>query len=400
MTWDATLPIGNFGPEDGSLEIRNLRGFVSGRLGEAFSEVTTIRVEGGNIVALGEDEQDATVIVDARRAVAVPGLFDTHCHVVLGDFTPRQNAIGFIESYMHGGITQMMSASEVHLPGRPSDRDGVIALAVTAQRAFSTYRPGGVKVGAGSVICEPVLREEDFADLAAKGVRFMKVGFGAFEDPGDAAPLVRWARDAGLLVMSHSGGASIPGSRPITVDHLLALDPQIAGHVNGGTTCLADTDLARLIGNSTMALQIVQAGNLRSALFVLDEARRCGQLSRVILGSDTPSGTGVMPLAIMKTIAELSSLGELRSEDAVALATGNAGAVMGVQEGILAPGRPADLLLLQEPYGGTTGDPLAALQIGDIPGIAAVIIDGQIRALRSRNTPAPAREVVVARSSL
>jgi enamidase len=395
VTWDGTFDPGAFGPPGGSLELRNLRGVVSGRLGAAPLAAETLRVEAGRVVSAGAAPADADVVVDAAGAVAVPGLVDTHCHVVFGDYTPRQHAVGFLESYLHGGVTQVMSASEVHLPGRPRDRAGVKALAVAAQRAWSGFRPGGVKVRGGSLICEPVLAEEDFAELAAEGVRYMKVGFGAFADPLEAVPLVGWAQAAGFVVMSHSGGASIPGSSPITVDHLLAMDPTIAGHANGGTTSLPDADLARLVDGSEMALQIVQAGNLRSALHLLGLARDRGRLDRVILGTDTPSGTGVMPLGLLKTVAELASLGGLEPADALALATGNAGRVLGVAEGVLEPGRPADLVLLQEPLGGTRADPLAALAVGDLPGIAGVVVDGAARVLRSRNTPAPAREATV-----
>jgi enamidase len=396
VTWEQTIQSGRFAPAGASLEIRGLRGIVPGRLGAALVESPTLLVEGGRIVAIGDQPGGAEVVIEANGAVAVPGLFDTHCHVVFGDYTPRQNAIGFLESYMHGGVTQVMSASEVHLPGRPSDRVGVKALAIAAQRAWQGFRPGGVKVHGGSVICEPSLEPEDFPELAAVGVRLMKVGFGAFADPSDAAPLVSAARAAGFLVMSHSGGASIPGSKPITVEDLLALQPDIAGHVNGGTTSLPDEDVDRLVEGSAMWLQIVQAGNLRSALIVLEAARRRGALGRIILGSDTPSGTGVMPLAILKTIAELSSLGELPATDAIALATGNAAAALRVEGGVLEVGAPADIVLIQEPWGCTRPGPLGAIENGDIPGIAAVVIDGEIRALRSRNTPAPAREVEVA----
>ncbi len=395
MTWDQTFQPGAFGPADGSIEIRNLRGVVTGRLGDPVVAAETLRAERGIVTSIGAAPAPADVVVDARGAVAVPGLFDTHLHVVFGDWTPRQNTIGFIESYMHGGVTQAMSASEVHLPGRPSDREGIKALAVAAQRAFTGFRPGGVKVRGGSVICEPVLEEADFAWLASQGVRFMKVGFGAFADPADAAPQVRWARAAGFVVMSHSGGASISGSKPITVDHLLAMQPDIAGHVNGGTSSLPDEDIHRLVRGSSMALQIVQAGNLRSALVVLRAAGEIGGLDRVILGTDTPSGTGVMPMGVIKTVCEVSSLGGLPATDVLAMATGNPARVMRVDEGILEAGRPADVVLLQEPLGGTRADPLAAIENGDIPGICGVVIDGQVRALKSRNTPAPAREAVV-----
>ncbi len=395
MTWVETFQPGAFGPPDGSIEIRNLRGVVSGRLRERALELEILRAENGMVVSLGGTPAPADVVVDANGAVAVPGLIDTNIHVVFGDWTPRQDTIGFIESYMHGGVTQAMSASEVHLPGRPSDREGVKALAVAAQRAFTAFRPGGVKVHAGSVICEPVLQDTDFAWLASQGVRLMKVGFGAFADPADAAPQVAWARANGFIVMSHSGGASIPGSKPITVDHLLAMSPDIAGHVNGGTSSLPDEDIDRLVRNSSIALQIVQAGNLRSALVVLRAAQAAEGLDRIILGTDTPSGTGVMPLGIIKTVCELSSLGGFPATDVLAMATGNAARVLHIDEGIVDVGRPADVVLLQEPLGGTQADPLRAIENGDIPGICAVVIDGQVRALRSRNTPAPAKNAVV-----
>lgn len=394
MTYAGTFEAGTFGPAEGSLVVRNLRGLVTGKLGEPVQEVSALRVERGMIVAL-EDGRNADVAIDAMGAVVIPGLIDTHCHVVFGDWTPRQNTIGYLESYMHGGVTQVMSASEVHLPGRPSDPVGVKALAITAQRASSSFRPGGVKILGGSLICEPGLDESDFRELADLGVRLMKVGFGAFERPADAAPLVAMAQEAGFVVMSHSGGASIPGSKPITIADLLALRPQIAGHINGGTTSLPDSELVQLIESSDMALQLVQAGNLRSALLILREARERGALGRVILGTDTPSGTGVMPLGMIKTVAELSSLGGLAATEVLSLATGNASRVLGVHEGVLEPGRPADFVLIQEPLGCSKDHPLTAIENGDIPGISAVVIDGQIRALKSRNTPPPAREARV-----
>jgi enamidase len=395
MTWDGTFGPGLFGSPDGSTVIRKLRGVVTGRLGDGLLDAQSLRIEGERIAAIGDEGGEADVIVEANGAVAIPGLIDSHSHVVFADFTPRQNAIGWLESSMHGGVTMVMSASEVHLPGRPSDPAGVKALAITAQRAYTAFRPGGVKVLGGSLICEPGLTQADIQEVAAAGVRLMKVGFGAFDRPADAAALVRFAREAGMIVMSHSGGASIPGSSPVTVDDLLALHPHIAGHINGGTTSLPDDDLVRLIEGSDTALQLVQAGNLRSALFILRAAGERGTLSRVTLATDTPSGTGVMPLGMIKTVAELSSLGRLPATDAVALATGTTRDVLGVEEGVLGPGCPADLVLLQEPLGGVADGPLEAIERGDIPGIAAVLIDGQIRALKSRNTPAPTREVRV-----
>lgn len=394
MTWEGTYPRGYFGPESAVTLVTNLSTIVTGRLGDAPTQATQIQIRSGLIERIGNDlASDADIIIDARGATAIPGLIDTHCHVVFGDWTPRQNAIGYLESYMHGGVTEVVSASEVHLPGRPTDREGVKALAVTAQRAFSAFRPGGVRVMGGSLICEPDLVEADFSELAASGVRLMKVGFGRFTRPAEAAPLVAMARKAGFVVMCHSGGASIPGSAPIGVDDLLALQPNIAAHINGGTTSLPDADVLRLIETSDMTLQIVQAGNLRSSLMIVAAARERQALRRIVIGSDTPSGTGVMPLAVIKTVTEIASLGGFPASVAIAFATGNASEAVGLREGLLLPGRPADIVLLETPLGCSAPDALGAIERGDIPAIVAVLIDGVIRALKSRNTPAPSREV-------
>lgn len=371
------------------LAIRNLRGVVTGRIGDPRQDVTSVLCQDGVITAFDTD-QDADVVIDAHGAVAIPGLIDTHAHVVFADWTPRQNTIGWIESSMHGGVTMMMSASEVHLPGRPGDREGVKALALLAHRTFSVLRPGGVKVLGGSVIIEPTLEPEDFDELAALGVGLAKVGFGAFDRPADAAPFVRAAQRAGMIVMNHTGGASIPGSSAVTADDVLELGCDIVGHANGGPTALPDQDLPKLF-DAPGVLQLVQAGNLRSSLAILELARQRDALDRIVIATDTPTGTGVMPLGMIKTIAELASLGQLPATDAIALATGNNGHVLRRPEGVLDTGHPADLVLIQEPLGGAADNPLDALQLGDIPGIAAVISDGHVLTLRSRNSPAPAR---------
>ncbi|MCB0857435.1 MAG: amidohydrolase family protein [Solirubrobacterales bacterium] len=370
-----------------SLEIRNLSGMVTGRLNDDILTPEVIRVENGLISGF-EPGPDPDVVLDAGGAVVCPGLIDSHAHVVFGDWTPRQGTLGWIESSMHGGVTSMMSASEVHLPGRPRDREGVMALAIAAQRAFENFRPGGVKVMAGSVIIEPTLEAGDFAELKENGVWLAKVGFGDFNPQADAAPLVRAAQENGFVVMNHTGGASIPDSSPVTIEDVLALGCDIIGHANGGTTALPDEDLPRLF-DAPGAIQLVQAGNLRSSTQIVEIAWEEDRLERLVLATDTPTGTGVMPLGMIKTVCEISSLCGMAAPKALALATGNNGAVLGVEQGVLAEGRPADLFCCFRPLGSSQNGPLESIEYGDIPGIAAVVIDGEVRALRSRNTPAP-----------
>ncbi len=70
---------------------------------------------------------------------------------MLGDWTPRQNQLGWIESTLNGAVTTVISAGEVHLPGRPKDIVALKALAITAQRTFN-FRLGGEKVLAGAPV--------------------------------------------------------------------------------------------------------------------------------------------------------------------------------------------------------------------------------------------------------
>lgn len=359
----------------------------------------TVICEGGIITAVGAREDlagrlaDAGTVLDVRGATIAPGLIDSHCHVVLGDYTPRQQTVGFLASYVHGGITRCVSPGEIHAPGRPHDAAGVKALAIAARACFENFRPGGMRVHAGAVVLEPVLTEADFADLQQAGVRLAKFGFGLYTDPADGADQVRWAQQHGITVMCHSGGASIPGSKPITPDHLLLLRPDVCGHVNGGPTSLPEDGVEVLIRETDMALQLVQAGNLRSSLRILELAGETGNLHRVVIGSDTPTGTGVMPLGMIKTVAELSSLGGLPPAEVWAMATGNCARVWDLEAGLVRPGKAADLVVLDAPWGSVAADAAGALRRGDIPGISAVVTDGVVRLLTSRNTPQAARQV-------
>src|SRR3989440_11433871 len=166
-----------------------------------------------------------------------------------------------------------------------------------------------MKVHAGSVVLEPGLGDADFAEMTRHGVRHAKYGFGGYAPPRDGEPDVRRAQKHGLCVMSHSGGNSIPGSSPITHDVLLHLRPDVCGHVNGGTTSLDEDGLRTIVRETDMALQIVQAGNLKTALFLLRLAGEANALARLCGASDTPTGTGGMAKGVLKRVVGLGSLG-------------------------------------------------------------------------------------------
>jgi enamidase len=52
-------------------------------------------------------------------------------------------------------------------------------------------------------------------------------------------------------------------------------------------------------------------------------------------------------------------------------------------------------VVLDAPWDSVASGALGAIANGDMPGISAVVIDGQVRTLRSRNTPAAARMATV-----
>ena len=371
---------------------------VSGDIDRPLLDADSIVIRDGRIEVIGRGlDEDADVVIDACGTTVIPGLIDSHAHPVFGDFTPRQRTFDFIESSLHGGVTTMISAGEVHLPGRPKDIVGLKALAIAVAHSYANVRPGGVKVHAGAPILELGMVQADFAEMAAAGVRLIgEIGLGSVKTGADAAPMVAWARSLGMTSTFHTGGPSLPGSGAIGADAVLEAAPDIAGHVNGGTTSLPERDIDRLIeSESGIALELVHCGNGRTALVALRRAAESGALDRVILGNDAPSGTGVVPLGILRLIAHLASLGGVAAETILCLATGNTARIHGLDSGILAPGRAADLCIVDAPVGSVAGTALDALATGDLPGISMILIDGVVTIGRSRNTAPAARMALV-----
>jgi len=372
--------------------IRNIGLLLSGDLERPILDADTVVAVDGLITSVGREKDvdtgNATTIIDARGTALSPGLIDSHVHPVAGDWTPRQNQLGWIDSYLHGGITTMISAGEVHTPGRPKDVVGLKAMAIFAQRTFSAFRPGGVRIHAGAPVIEHGMVEEDFKELAAAGITTLgEVGLGGVKDGATARQMVGWARKYGIQSTIHTGGPSIPGSSLIDKDIVLAADADVIGHINGGHTALPDDQIVSLCESSSRALEIVHNGNERAGLLTLRTAKELKQLDRVILGTDSPAGSGVQPLGILRMIAMLSSLGDLPAEIVICFATGNTAKIRKLDCGLIATGRPATFVMLDKAQHSAGKTMLDSIQRGDLPGIGMVIIDGVVSTQRSRNTP-------------
>jgi enamidase len=383
--------------ETHKLVVRNIGLLLSGALEKPILEADTVVSVGGRITAVGREKDvdiaGAHVVIDANGVALAPGLIDSHVHPVAGDWTPRQNQLGWIDSSLNGGVTTMISAGEVHTPGRPRDVVGLKALAVSAQRMFSAFRPGGVKIHAGAPCIEPEMTEQDFKELAEAGVKLLgEVGLGGVKDGPTAKRMVGWARKYGIQSTIHTGGPSIPGSGLIDKDVVLEADTDIIGHINGGHTALDDGQIRCICEQCRRGLEIVHNGNERAALFTLRTARERNELDRVILGTDAPAGSGVQPLGIIRLVSMLSALGDVPAEIALCFATGNTARQRKLSCGLIEVGREADFVFLDRAQHSAGKDLLQSIRLGDLPGIGMVVIDGVVRVQRSRNTP-PATKV-------
>ncbi len=374
------------------LVVRNVGLMLSGKLEQPILDADCIVTLDGKITAIGYekdlDVSEASQTIDAKGTALSPGLIDSHVHPVIGDYTPRQQQLSWIDSCLHGGVTCMISAGEVHLPGRPKDIVGLKALAIASQRWYENFRPSGVKVIAGAPVIEEGMEEEDFKELAAAGVTLLgEVGLGSVKAGDTAKQMVSWARKYGIQSTIHTGGPSIPGSGLIDKDVVLEADADIIGHINGGHTALPDDQILCLCEQCTRGIEIVHNGNERSGLLAMRAAFDLGQPERVILGTDSPAGSGVQPLGILRMIAMLSSLGDVPAEVAFCFATGNTSRMRELDCGILEIGKAADFIIIDRAQHAPGKNMLDSIHQGNLPGVGMTIIDGEVRSTRSRNTP-------------
>jgi len=383
--------------------VENIGTIISGEWRTPLVDADTVICDDGTINRVGRslDVGGCDVVIDAGGATVIPGLIDSHVHIAFGDYTPRQNTIGYLESYLHGGTTTVLSAAEVHVPGRPKDVAGVKALAVAAHKCFENFRPGGMRVHAGSLILEPGLARQDFDEVRADGVWLTKAGFGAVQGASDYIELVAVAKEAGLMTTLHTGGCSIPGTFPVTGQDVLDIDPHISFHINGGPVAIADEYFEPIARDTEIGMQVCAAGNLRTAILAGEMAKRHDAFDRLLIGTDTPTGSGIMPLGMLYTITHMAAVGGLDVVELLCAASGNVGRMYGLNNGFVREGCDADLVIIDAPLGGTKGTALDAMANGDVCAIGSVITQGEPRFVgRSRNTPPTTRPVTVAHSTV
>ncbi len=379
-----------------SILIKNIGTLVTGKLESPLRQADSIFIKDGFIAAIGSGlHQAADQTIDAHGITAVPGLIDSHSHPSIGEYTPAQNSLGWITNYMHGGVTALISAGELHLPGLPLPPDARTALsvAIVTKKCYDNLRPSGVKVHAGTLLLVPGLTEKDFDEIQSLGIKLVKFIFYDYSllPNGEANRYVDWAHARGIKVKIHSGGVSRSGvSQVAGFDMVQKIKPDIIGHITGGPIPMPEADMLRIANETECFMEICTSGNYRLALSLARAVTANGRYDRVLIGTDTPGGTGVVPRGILREIAFISSVGEIPPEKTICMATGNVGRAHGLNLGILEEGRPADVVLMHKITGSVSTDALDSFAKGDLPGISYVIIDGVVQvAGRSQQTPPP-----------
>jgi enamidase len=386
-----------------TLAITNLANIVTGDIDRPVAEGDTMIVHDAKIAAVGNrkdlEPESADVFVDAGGMTAMPGLIDPHIHPMLGDWSPRHSVMGLLEGAMHGGVTSMLSQGIVHMEGRPRDPYSTKALAILTTKLYQQYRPGGgLKLLSGAVILERGLTEADFTELASEGVRLVaEIGASGIYDYDEIQPMLEWARKSKMKIPLHFGGpSSLPGSARFWADEVLQYRPDVIAHINGGPIAAPLGEIDRVLDETKIPVEVIHTGNLKAAVHAVGRLKEENNLRRLIIGSDTPVGHGVIPLAIMKTLVHLCPLLGIEAPIGIALATGNSARVYELDGiGLLTPGHTADILIVDAPKESAGKDALGAIECGDVPAINLIICDGRIVARRGKNTPHSYRAVKV-----
>lgn len=384
-----------------SVLIHNIGTIITGDINNPMHPADSIYIEEGRFKEIGTSKNSADTVIDAQKNMVVPGLIDSHVHLAFGDFTPVQNSTSWITNYLHGGITRMVSAGELHIPGLPIDnpRPEIFrSLAILTRACYDNFRPAGVKVEAGTLLLVPGLGESDFKAVAKNGSKCVKFIFYPYgEDPEETANYVRWAHEQGLVVKIHAGGVSRSGvSRPADAETILEIRPDIIGHTNGGPIPMLMPDIERVISESDGYIELAYCGNHAVALKIMEIMARREELSRVILGTDTPSGTGVTPRGMLRIMAIVASAKGIQPEQAICMATGGPAIAHNLDSGLIVANKPADLLIVGKIQGSSGDTPLAALKDGNLLGISMALIDGKIVIRdRSQQTPPPETAAIV-----
>ncbi|MGZ3145733.1 amidohydrolase family protein [Lentzea chajnantorensis] len=324
--------------------------------GRAVRDWTSVRFAEGLVTgcSVGSAAQDGDEVVDARGGTVLPGLIDSHVHLVPG---------ALAQSLNHGVTTvlDMFSKPDVVAAARQQAATRTDVADVRSSGIGATA-PGGHPSPLYApipTVSAPGEAERFVADRVAEGVDHLKVisgvgGLWPALDSATIAALVTAAHARGLVVVGHVSSAA-------GLDQLVSAGADVVAHVP--TDDLDDTlvDRMALAGISVGPTLVTAENALRSANRAAATVRRLAEAGIPLLaGTDAPNPGTAFGQALHRELELLVGCG-LSPAEALAAATAEPARVFGLGDrGRIAPGLRADLVLV-------SGDPLT-----DITAVRAV----------------------------
>ena len=168
--------------------------------------VQDVAISDGKIAAVATDLSGADEIVDARGALVLPGLIDTHAHVfrhVTGRFGLDADLVG-----VHSGVTALVDQGGPSLMTFPAFRSYVVEAAASRIYAFlSAYLVGGMEGHYYPELYGPHGIDVDGTVKAALANRDLVKGIKAHAEIGGFS---RWGREAFRLSKEISRQTKLP----------------------------------------------------------------------------------------------------------------------------------------------------------------------------------------------
>ncbi len=385
----------------GKVLIKNIDKIISGDIKKGIIVGDAILIENGLFSGIGMerelDTKGVELTIDARGMQAIPGLIDSHSHVRLEDFHPTMAPQGWMTSSLQSGVTTLISA-HTQTFGEQLDPAFVKAFAILAERKWKSCKPlDCLKVHAGTITLVDGLTESDFKEMAEQGVHLIsEIGMVGLAQAAEIKQYCEWARKYKMIVSIHFGGRMVPGSTAPPPETIIEIKPDFVAHTNGGPTAPSLHNAERLVKETQCCLEVIfSSGNIKMMYEIARMLKERGELQRLIFGTDSPTAGGWIPIGIHNLITHLASFNQVPAQDAIACATGNTADCFRLNTGKIEVGREADMLIIDAPLDSAAKDALEAIELGDCPGQAMVMVDGQIIALWGKGTRRPRKQVTI-----